>query len=217
MNFSTLFVDLDDTIYPNDNGLWGAIRDRMAQYMEHRLGFPREEIPEIRRSYFETYGTTLRGLQLNYQVDADEYLTYVHDLPLEKYIKPDGQIRDLLTSLRQHKWIFTNSDIRHARRVLSVLDISDCFEGIIDIHALSFYCKPDLQAYKNALSIAGENNPEHCVMLDDAPRNLVPAKQIGMKTVLVGAHPSDASADISIKSIHELPFAMPELWDRESS
>jgi pyrimidine 5'-nucleotidase len=214
MNFSTLFVDLDDTIYPNDNGLWGAIRDRMAQYMEHQLGFPREEIPEIRRSYFETYGTTLRGLQINYQVDADEYLTYVHDLPLEKYIKPDEQIRDLLTSLHQRKWIFTNSDIRHAQRVLSVLDISDCFEGIIDIHALSFYCKPELQAYKNALSIAGESNPEHCVMLDDAPRNLVPAKQIGMKTVLVGVHPSDASADFSIKSIHELPFAMPELWER---
>jgi pyrimidine 5'-nucleotidase len=217
MNFSTLFVDLDDTLYPNDNGLWGAIRERMAQFMENRLGFSPEEIPEIRRTYFETYGTTLKGLQINYQVDADEYLSYVHDLPLEKYIAPDEKIRPLLTSLPQRKWIFTNADINHARRVLSILDIDDCFAGIIDIHALRFFCKPDLQAYHNALSVAGENNPIHCVMFDDAPRNLVPAKQLGMTTIQVGTHPRSASADFSITSLHELPFTMPELWQKALS
>lgn len=213
MTFSTLLIDLDDTLYPNNNGLWGAIRERMAQFLEYRMGFSPEEIPEIRRIYFETYGTTLKGLQINYQVDADEYLSYVHDIPLEKYISPDEKIRPLLMSLPQQKWIFTNADINHARRVLAILKIDDCFAGIIDIHALSFFCKPDPQAYQNALSVAGENDPTHCVMFDDALRNLVPAKQLGVTTVLVGTNSPGDSVDISIGSLHELPATMPQLWE----
>ncbi len=30
-----------------------------------------------------TYGTTLKGLQIHNKVDTDEYLAYVHNVPLE--------------------------------------------------------------------------------------------------------------------------------------
>ena len=84
MNFSTLFFDLDDTLYPNNTGLWEAIRERMALYMSERLGLPREQVQTLRKTYFQTYGTTLRGLQLHHEVDVDDYLAFVHDLPLEE-------------------------------------------------------------------------------------------------------------------------------------
>ena len=29
MRFSTLFFDLDDTLYPSENGLWQAIKERI--------------------------------------------------------------------------------------------------------------------------------------------------------------------------------------------
>jgi len=82
MRFSHIFFDLDDTLYPSTNGLWNSIRQRMNEYMLERLNIPPEQVAIIRRRYFETYGTTLRGLQLHYQVDADEFLAYVHDLPI---------------------------------------------------------------------------------------------------------------------------------------
>jgi hypothetical protein len=82
MNYSTIFFDLDDTLYPKTSGLWGAIRERMGVFMVERLGLPAEEVPIIRKTYFETYGTTLRGLQIHYHVNSDEYLSYVHDLHL---------------------------------------------------------------------------------------------------------------------------------------
>jgi len=69
MEYSVLFFDLDDTLYSNTNGLWEAIRERMTDFMEERLGFPPDEIPNLRRNYFEKYGTTLRGLQINHSVD----------------------------------------------------------------------------------------------------------------------------------------------------
>jgi putative hydrolase of the HAD superfamily len=88
MSYTTLFFDLDDTLYSPKNGLWLAIRERMGEYMAERLGLPRDEIPAIRHLYYTTYGTTLRGLQRHYQVDSDDYLAYVHDLPLERYLQP---------------------------------------------------------------------------------------------------------------------------------
>jgi putative hydrolase of the HAD superfamily len=212
MHFSTLFFDLDDTLYPKTNGLWGAIRERMTEYMRDRLGFPPEVIPELRRSYFETYGTTLRGLQIHHHVDPLQYLAYVHDLPLEEYIAPDPELRTLLSTLPPSKWIFTNADVHHARRVLAVLNLNGCFDGIIDVRALDFLCKPQPDAYRKALLLAGESDPRVCVLLDDSPRNLAPAKEMGFTTVLVGTDELHPAADLVISSLKDLPHAFPDLW-----
>jgi FMN phosphatase YigB (HAD superfamily) len=53
MRFSTLFFDLDDTLYPNSTGLWNAIKHRMTLYMHERLGIPAEKVPQlISKIYF---------------------------------------------------------------------------------------------------------------------------------------------------------------------
>jgi putative hydrolase of the HAD superfamily len=212
MDYSILFFDLDGTLYPNSNGLWQAIRERMAEFMRERLEFPPDEIPELSRSYFEKYGTTLRGLQINHSVDSDEYLAYVHDLALEEFISPDPELHDLLISLPQRKWIFTNADQNHAERVISILGITGCFEGIIDVRALDFLCKPDFEAYQRALALVNGNDPGICVLFDDSPRNLVPAHRIGFTTVLVGSQDEHPAADYSVQELVDLPHVFPQLW-----
>jgi putative hydrolase of the HAD superfamily len=209
-----IFFDLDDTLYSPKNGLWMAIRDRMRRYLIERMGFPPEEVDTLRHEYFVTYGTTLRGLLINHpeRIDADDYLAYVHDIPLQNYIQPDPSLKVLLQSLPQRRWIFTNSDDRHAHRVLNILDVKDCFEGIIDIRAMGYTCKPVEDAYHRALALVGEPLPERCMLFDDSPRNLAPARALGFCTVLVGHPEPDPSACRSITSLQELPAAMPELW-----
>lgn len=213
MHFKTLFFDLDDTLYSSENGLWLAIRERMGRYLVERMGFPEEEVPALRRRYFETYGTTLRGLQINHLVDTDEYLAYVHDLPLMEFIQPAPELRELILSLPQPRWIFTNADSAHAGRVLSILGLDGCFTGIIDVRRLGFACKPEPEAYRQALQLAGESDPARCVMFDDSTRNLAPARAMGFTTVLVhpGAQP-DPAACLSISSLLDLPQAFPDLW-----
>jgi pyrimidine 5'-nucleotidase len=212
MYFSTLYFDLDDTLYPPTSGLWDAIRHRMNEYMQGLIDLPIDDIVKLRQSYLEKYGTTLRGLQAHYHVDADEYLSFVHDLPLEKYIQPDSDLRKILLSLPQRRWIFTNSDANHANRVLNILGISDCFEGIIDIRAIDFDCKPDKIAYQKALTLTSIVDPTHCVIFDDALRNLSPARELGFFTVLVGKNGQEVSVDRTISSLHDLKNCLPELW-----
>jgi putative hydrolase of the HAD superfamily len=216
MHWSVLFFDLDDTLYPNNNGLWEAIRVRMTEYLRDPLGFPPAKIQEIRQTYYETYGTTLRGLQTHHTVDEEDYLAYVHDLPLEEYLSPDPELRKMLTSLPQKKWIFTNADADHANRVLGILGIEDCFAGIIDVRALGFLCKPDLHAYQRALELAGEPHPEYCVLIDDSIRNLIPAHQAGFTTVLVGSTEKYPEVNYSMEKLIDLPVTFPGLWSGES-
>jgi putative hydrolase of the HAD superfamily len=217
MAYTTIFFDLDDTLYASSNGLWEAIRDRMGAYMVERLDLPRDKVPALRRSYYETYGTTLRGLQRHHQVDPDDYLNYVHDLPLERYLEPAPELRAMILGLPQKRWIFTNADADHARRVLKILELTDCFDGIIDVRAIEFACKPERIAYQRALALAGSPPPNECVMLDDSAHNLAGAHEMGLTTVLVNsngaAHPP---VKHQIKSLIELPRIMPELWLAES-
>lgn len=212
MTFSTIFFDLDDTLYPSQNGLWHAIRERMNAYMCERLGIPNDQVPALRRYYYETFGTTLRGLQTDYQIDAHDFLAYVHNLPIEQYVRPDPKLKALLESLPQGKHIFTNADRNHAQRVLSALGVTNDFEQIIDVHALKYQCKPDPTAYRLALELAGQSDPHSCVYLDDSARNLAPAYKMGFYTILVGGEITNGSAQQAISSVHQLRHALPELW-----
>jgi putative hydrolase of the HAD superfamily len=213
MRYENLYFDLDDTLYPASSGLWEAIRERMNSYMQKFISLPLPDIVRMRQDYLEKYGTTLRGLQAHYAVDTDEYLAYVHDLPLEKFIHPNPNLRELLLSLPQQRWIFTNSDDNHAKRVLKILCVEDCFNGIIDIRAMDFACKPDKIAYQRALAIAGEKDPRRCMIFDDALRNLAPAHEMGFYTVLVGKNGTNPAIDQLINNLSELRVSIPELWD----
>ena len=216
MPFRLLLFDLDDTIYPPTSGLWGAISERIALYMTERLSLPPDQVHALRRGYFEKYGSTLRGLQEHHQVDAVEFLQFVHDLPLAQYLTPDPALRPMLLSLPQRRWICTNADSGHARRVLDFLGLSDCFEEIVDICAANFIPKPAPEFYLTALGLAGETEPQACVFLDDLPRNLAPARALGLGTVLVNPNiKADPAAMVAIPGLPALPQAFPELWEMQ--
>jgi putative hydrolase of the HAD superfamily len=213
MKYRLLLFDLDETLYPIGSKLWDEISLRMGQYMVDHLNIPVDQVHSVRKNYFDTYGTTLRGLQIHHEIDAHDFLRYVHDIPLEHFLHPDPELKPLLNSLPQRKWICTNADAGHARRVLRFLGVENCFEGITDIIETGFIPKPSPDFYSRALEMAGENEFETCVLFDDLPRNLAPARSLGMTTVLVRPGiTSDPSADFTIASIHSLPQSFPELW-----
>ena len=210
-NLSALFIDLDGTIYPNNNGLWDAIARRMNIYMQEVLDLPIDEIPGLRESYYRQYGTTLRGLQTHHQVNSEEFLAFVHDIPMLDFLAPDARLTEMLAELSYPKWILTNSDRAHSQRVLAALGVQQFFRGIIDITAMNFHNKPEPEAFEVALKMAGDPPPKRCVFVDDIPRNLVPAKALGMYTILVGADHGTPEIDVQIPDIYALPAAVAQI------
>ena len=186
MRFTTLFFDLDDTLYPSSTGLWPAIKDRMNLYMIERLRIPEEDVPFLREQYFKMYGTTLRGLEERHNVDKQDFLAYVHDLPLQRYLTPDPVVREVIASLPTRNLIFTNADSSHAWRVLAALHMDDLFDTVVDIHAVAPYCKPMPESFAIAMDLADEPDPRKCVMIDDLARTTRAALSVGMASLLYG-------------------------------
>ncbi len=212
MVYKTLVFDLDETLYPVECGLWEAIGERINSYMLDVMGFAREEIRPLRDKLYHQYGTTLRGLKMVYGVDEVDYLEYVHDVPLANYIKADERIRNVLLGFPQRRIIFTNGHTAHARRVLNLLNLEDCFDQIIDVLDVSPYCKPQPEAFNIMLEKAGGLLPNECILLDDNLGNVRSARQMGFHTVWVGrSDTSNGGADdyhAAVKTLLDLPLVL---------
>ena len=210
-NYRILFLDLDDTLYPSTCGLWEAIGDRILAFMTDRLDISAPKADELRKKYFQAYGTTLNGLQIHHKVDPLEYLHFVHDVPIDSFLQPDPELREMLTHVIQKCVIFTNASRDHAERVLNRLGIEEQIDQVIDIISLDYHNKPEPDAYSRALSLTGENDPSACLLVDDRSRNLIPGKAMGMTTVLVGEDDPDPSIDFQINIITQLTDTVPGL------
>ena len=211
MTLKTIFLDLDDTLYPPSTGIWPAIGVRIDLYMIERLHLPAEQVPALRRRLFTQYGTTLRGLVATMHIDQVDYLDFVHDVPVESLLQPDAGLHAVLCRLPQRKVIFTNADRKHAGRVLGALKVADCIDQIIDILDVDPFCKPQPGAIACALRMAGEPDASQCVLVDDGVPNLAAARQFGLHTVRVGSADPSPDYEAGIPTIHALPAVL-EAW-----
>ena len=205
MRFTTIFFDLDDTLYPASSGLWPTLKERMNRYMVERLGIAAEEVPSLRDKYFRTYGTTLRGLQANHTVDVSDYLAYVHDVRLADYLHPDPVQQAVLSRLPTTNLVFTNADANHARRVLRALQIEEHFADVVDVNRMEPWCKPSPEAFALAMRTAGEQDPSRCMMIDDLPHTTRAARLLGIYSVLYGAATPGTDADAAFTDWRALP------------
>lgn len=180
-----ILFDLDDTLYPRQTGIMDEIRALMLRYIQARLDLSPAEADELRRHYFQAYGTTMRGLQINHQIDPDEFLQHVHDIPLDQYLQPNLELDAVLASIPQEKIVFTNASREHAEEVLGRLGIRRHFSRIIDVRDMDYQSKPHAEAYRRICELL-EVEPGECLLVEDNVRNLRPAKALGMTTVLVG-------------------------------
>ncbi len=203
-----LLFDLDETLYPTSNGLMQEISVRMSEFMRARVGIPADQVEFIRRDYWTRYGTTLRGLYIERQIDAQAFLDFVHDVPIEKYLEADARLAEMLAGLTYQKHIFTNAPANYARRVLTILGVNNQFAEIFDINFISYESKPAPSGYEKVLA-ALQARADECCLIDDSARNLAPAKALGMRTVLLDGNPKShggerASADFIIRSVYDV-------------
>ncbi|XP_010277510.1 PREDICTED: uncharacterized protein LOC104611920 [Nelumbo nucifera] len=223
--FDCLLFDLDDTLYSSKVGIGEACKRNIEEFLVKKCGFAEVKASGLRVELFKTYGSSLAGLRfLGYDIDADDYHGFVHGrLPYEA-IKPDPQLRALLRSINQRKIIFTNSDRKHAIKVLERIGLQDCFDEIICFETLNpniskssrpnefpVVLKPSIDAMKIAID-AAQVDPRRTLFLDDNERNIAAGKSVGLRTVLVGKQVKRKEGDYVVESVVHLPQVVPEIW-----
>lgn len=197
-----ILFDLDNTLYHPARELFSLIDVRINRYMSDIVGIAPDDVDGLRRQYWADYGVTLQGLIRHHDVDAEDYLHYVHDIDVKSRITADPVLRDRLDDIDAPCYVFTNGSRAHAERVLACLGIDNQFDEIFDIRVASYRPKPFQDPYREVLRKI-DCQPERSIMVEDSIDNLVTARELGMKTVLVREQGQDARFDAHVESAAE--------------
>ena len=201
MSLKYALFDLDDTLYPR-NAVMPAIGENIKHFLMRTLDLSYQDASQKRLYYNETYGTVLRGLLQEESVNIEEYLEYVHNVPVTELLQPNQMLDSVLANIPLKKYIFTNSYHTHAENVMAVLGVRHHFDGIFDIKSVDYVSKPARHAYVTVVETL-DTTPGACIYIDDKSVNLREPKKMGMRTILVDAEP-DEWVDIAIKDILEV-------------
>ncbi len=175
--------DLDNTLYPREANIFLQVDQRIQDYIQRLLKLTAEAAKDLRRSYYERYGTTLRGLMVEHGITPDDFLEYVHDID-HSSLAADPALARVIARLPGRKFILTNGSRRHAENVAKKLGFTNEFEDIFDIVHSELMPKPDRTAYDRFIAATGVA-PADAAMFEDLSRNLVVPKALGMRTVLI--------------------------------
>ena len=175
--------DLDNTLYSGETRVFEQVSKRMTKYLSDKLKVNITEAKKIQTNYFHKYNTTLNGMIKNHNIDANEFLDFVHDIDIE-FLKKDSKLYEELEKLEGKKFIFTNGSRNHALNVTKKLGIDNLFDDIFDIVDCNFVPKPLIEPYKKLVK-KHKIDPKLCVFVEDIARNLKPAYEMGMKTVWI--------------------------------
>ena len=181
----TWIFDLDNTLYPPEENIFSQIDQKMTTFIAENLKISHEEAFNIQKQNFIDHGTTLAGFMNtgNSKINPDKFLEYVHDINLNS-LKEDNKLRKILLMLPGKKYIFTNGTKKHAENVLKKLNLENIFRSIFGIKEANYLPKPNIETYNLFLKI-NNINPKTSIMFEDMGRNLIPAKELGMTTVLL--------------------------------
>ena len=175
--------DLDNTLYSGDTKVFDQVDKKMSLFISKKLNVSTEEAKKIQKNYFHEYNTTLNGMIKNHEINAEEFLEFVHDVDLN-FLKEDLDLRKELANLTGKKYIFTNGSKAHASNVTKRIGIENLFDGVFDIVESDFIPKPSIEPYKRIIQKYGLD-PQYCIFIEDIARNLKPAYELGMKTVWI--------------------------------
>lgn len=206
MPFKLAVIDLDNTLYAADSGVFARMDKRMTAFVAKELGIDAEEADRLRVKYWKQYGTTLRGMMLHHGMEPEAFLHDVHDIDAHEILAKDAELDAALARLPGRKVIHTNGIREHAERILHALGIAHHFERIYDIRFNDYIPKPCMETL--ALLIENEGcNPEQTLVVDDMRDNLEVARKLGCKTVRI-THEPDGHWDYHIPRFHHLPDAL---------
>jgi len=206
-HIDTWLFDLDNTLYPAESGFMAEIVVRMTDFVERVTGLPRDEAFKLQKAYLAEHGLTLKGMMLHHGVDPRDFHAIFHDMSLEA-LAHDPDLLAALERLPGRRLIFTNADDVHAERVLERLGLSHLFDDVFHIGTADYEPKPSPKAFAR-MSELHAIDPGATAFFEDSERNLAPAAELGMTTVLVGAWAAQSTAPFVRYRTEKLaPFLM---------
>ncbi len=179
----TWVFDLDNTLYPHEARVWPQVDARITLFVTELFGLDGLSARALQKYYYHRYGTTLKGLMRENNIQPDDFLDFVHHIDLAS-LEPDPALGQAIADLPGRKLILTNGTIKHAENIAGKLGILDKFDGLFGIIEAGFTPKPERATFDQFF--ARHNvDPTRAAMFEDIEKNLIVPHDVGMKTVLI--------------------------------
>jgi putative hydrolase of the HAD superfamily len=175
--------DLDNTLYPAGGPVWPQIDARITAFIAGLFGVDGLSARALQRYYYQRYGTTLRGLMIEHDLDPEVFLDFAHDID-RSALAADEALAASISKLPGRRYILTSGSHGHAMKTTAHLKIDHLFHGVFDIAAGDFIPKPDERTYHRFIR-RFDIDPARAAMFEDIARNLEVPHRLGMTTVLV--------------------------------
>jgi len=185
-DLSLAVIDLDNTLYAADNGVFARMDKKMNQYIQRELSLDAAQADEIRLKYWQQYGSTVKGLMEHHGHDAEPFLQEVHDIDAHELLIPNVALNTVFEAMPMRKVIHTNGTTEHAETILAALGIREYFDEIYDIRFNHYSPKPNIETLHQIFR-KEDVKAELVLVIDDMQDNLAVAKLAGAKTAWV--HP----------------------------
>lgn len=196
------------------------MQDLIDKFFVKHLSLSAGDALMLHQKYYKEYGLAIEGLYRHHKIQPLEFNREVDDaLPLDEILKPDPELRRLLERFDKDKvkmWLFTNAHITHGKRVVRLLGVEDCFEGITycDYTAKELLCKPRSEMFEKAEREAGAPGADQCYFVDDSYLNCTHAHARGWHTVHLvepGVQaPAQRAAEYQISHLSQLHDLFPQ-------
>ncbi|MFQ5581846.1 MAG: pyrimidine 5'-nucleotidase, partial [Mariprofundaceae bacterium] len=99
MPFDLAVIDLDNTLYAADSGVFARMDRRMTAFVSKELGVDEAEADWLRVKYWKEYGTTLRGMMVHHSMEPEPFLHDVHDVGVHEILATDPKLDAALKRL----------------------------------------------------------------------------------------------------------------------
>jgi len=198
--------DLDNTLHDASAHIFPSMHVQINEYLKRHFGLTEAGANEMRRGFWERYGTTLNGLMRHFGTDPRRFLRETHAFPeLADMVVRENALKHALSRLSGRKLVFSNAPRHYVDEVLRVIGARRWFEAVYTIEDAGFRGKPEPHGF-HVLLRKHDLDPHRCAFIDDSLDNLRAAKRLGMSTVWVSRLKRRVPyVDVRVASVIELP------------
>lgn len=200
------FFDLDNTLHDAHARIFPAMHDQINAYLMRRFDIDLAGANDMRRGFWEKYGTTMNGLVRHHGTSPAEFLRATHQFPeLADMVVHENAVRHALARLPGRKIIYSNAPRQYVDEVVRTLGVARYFDAVYSIENTRYRGKPSIAGFRMLLR-KHHLAPRRCALVDDMLENLRTAKRLGMATVWVSREKKNVSyVDLRISSVTQLP------------
>jgi len=212
-----IFFDNSDTLYHNPD-----FEKAQSRRIVEQLAEDRKISYDEAKTLFDETKTRLKlkmthvpkvVVMMKLGINRMEMHEYLAQMDPRDFLQPDKRLAEILTRLKgkYELGIITNIIEGFLDKVLDSLGIDkEIFKYIVSVDNTE-KSKPDQEPFLKALELSGVEAGECVYVGDGLTKDMVPAKQAGMKTIWVSTQEGNGNVDVHIDSIYDIEEAVSRL------